>query len=81
MEIGLGYVPPPMRNDPLPFVAAWKKSGAFFSDNSMIVAKVLHGLFTHRLSISQLMGPVASRRWQAKPLRPKTGCQNSDWPA
>ena len=24
----------------------------------MIVAKVLHGLFTHRLSISQLMGPV-----------------------
>jgi regulator of sigma E protease len=57
-KLGFGYVPPPMRNDPLPFVAAWKKSGAFFSDNSMIVAKVLHGLFTHRLSISQLMGPV-----------------------
>ena len=38
--------------------AAWKKSGAFFQNNSLIVAEVLDRLFTHRLSISQLMGPV-----------------------
>jgi regulator of sigma E protease len=47
-----------MRDQPLPFVAAWKKSGAFFRNNSMIVAEVLDRLFTHRLSVSQLMGPV-----------------------
>jgi regulator of sigma E protease len=56
----LGFAPQPvlMRDQPLPFVAAWKKSGAFFRNNSMIVAEVLDRLFTHRLSVSQLMGPV-----------------------
>jgi regulator of sigma E protease len=47
-----------MRNQPLSFIAAWEKSGAFFKNNSLIVAEVLDRLFTHRLSISQLMGPV-----------------------
>ena len=56
----LGFAPQPvlMRDQPLPFVAAWKKSGAFLRNNSMIVAEVLDRLFTHRLSVSQLMGPV-----------------------
>jgi regulator of sigma E protease len=56
----LGFAPQPvlMRNQPLPFVAAWKKSGAFFRNNSLIVAEVLDRLFTHRISVSQLMGPV-----------------------
>jgi regulator of sigma E protease len=56
----LGFAPQAvfMRDQPLPFVAAWKKSGAFFKNNSLIVAEVLDRLFTHRLSVSQLMGPV-----------------------
>jgi regulator of sigma E protease len=56
----LGFAPQPvlMRNQPLSFIAAWEKSGAFFKNNSLIVAEVLDRLFTHRLSISQLMGPV-----------------------
>jgi regulator of sigma E protease len=56
----LGFAPQPvlMRDQPLPFMAAWKKSGVFFRNNSMIVAEVLDRLFTHRLSVSQLMGPV-----------------------
>ena len=56
--LGFAPQPVPMRDQPLPFVAAWKKSGAFFQNNSLIVAEVLDRLFTHRLSISQLMGPV-----------------------
>jgi regulator of sigma E protease len=56
----LGFAPQPvlMRNQPLPFVAAWKKSGVFFRNNSVIVFEVLDRLFTHRLSMSQLLGPV-----------------------
>jgi regulator of sigma E protease len=56
----LGFAPEPvlMRDQPLPFLAAWKKSGVFFRNNSLIVAEVLDRLFTHRLSMSQLMGPV-----------------------
>jgi regulator of sigma E protease len=56
----LGFSPQyvPFRDAPLPFFAAWRKSGVFFKDNSMIVAEVLDRLFTHRLSVSQLMGPV-----------------------
>jgi regulator of sigma E protease len=56
----LGFAPQAvlMRDQPLPFIAAWEKSGAFFKNNSLIVAEVLDRLFTHRLSMSQLMGPV-----------------------
>ncbi len=34
------------------------KSLAFFKNNSLLVGEVLDRLFTHRLSVSQLMGPV-----------------------
>jgi regulator of sigma E protease len=57
-KLGFGYVQPPMRDDPMPFFAAWKQSFIFFRNNSMIVGEVLSRLFTHRLSVSQLMGPV-----------------------
>lgn len=57
-KLGFSYVPPPMRDEPLPFLAAWKQSFVFFKNNSMIVGEVLSRLFTHRLSVSQLMGPV-----------------------
>ncbi len=57
-KLGFTYVPPPMRDEPLPFLAAWEKSFVFFKNNSLVVGEVLERLFTHRLSVSQLMGPV-----------------------
>ena len=60
----LGFIPssPPYREAPLPFVAAWGKAAGFFKDNSLLVGEVLERLFTHRLSVSQLMGPVGIAR-------------------
>ena len=60
--LGFAPQPVPIRDQPLPFFAAWKKSGIFFRNNSMIVAEVLNRLFTRRLSVSQLMGPVGIAR-------------------
>ncbi len=56
----LGFSPEavPFRDQPLSFAASAKKSVIFFKSNSLLVADVLKGLFTHRLSVSQLMGPV-----------------------
>jgi regulator of sigma E protease len=56
----LGFSPQavPIRHQPLSFLAAGKKSYIFFKSNSLLVAEVLDRLFTHRLSMSQLMGPV-----------------------
>lgn len=74
----LGFTPePPLyHNAPLSFSMAERKSVAFFKDNSLLVADVLKGLFTHRLSVSQLMGPVGIaqvageaaevKNWQSK---------------
>jgi regulator of sigma E protease len=60
----LGFIAssPPYREAPLSFVAAWGKSAGFFKDNSVLVGEVLQRLFTHRLSVSQLMGPVGIAR-------------------
>lgn len=57
-KLGFGYAPPPMRHAPMSFAAASKQSLLFFKSKSTLVAEVLRGLFTHRLSVSQLMGPV-----------------------
>jgi regulator of sigma E protease len=56
----LGFVPKPIpiRDEPLSLPSAWNKSLGFFKDNSLLVGEVLQRLFTHRLSVSQLMGPV-----------------------
>jgi regulator of sigma E protease len=56
----LGFVgkEPPIQKKPLPIPAAWNKSAQFFKSNSLLVAEVLERLFTHRLSVKQLMGPV-----------------------
>lgn len=57
-RLGFSPQPVPVRDQPLPFLAASDKSFAFFKSNSMLVAEVLDRLFTHRISVSQLMGPV-----------------------
>jgi len=56
--LGFNPQPPPIRHQPLSFLAAANKSFGFLKSNTMLVAQVLHGLFTHRISASQLMGPV-----------------------
>ena len=57
-RLGFTPEPPQFRDAPLSFSVAEKKSLLFFKSNSLLVADVLKGLFTHRLSVSQLMGPV-----------------------
>ena len=57
-RLGFYPKPTPMIDRPLPLTAAWGKSVKFFENNVLLVGDVLKGLFTHRLSVSQLMGPV-----------------------
>jgi regulator of sigma E protease len=41
---------------------AWTKSTAFCADNSFLIVEVLQRIFTHRVSVSQLSGPVGIAR-------------------
>jgi regulator of sigma E protease len=61
-KLGFAPQPVPIRDEPLPLGAAWGKSTLFFRDNALLVGEVLQRLFTHRLSVSQLMGPVGIAR-------------------
>ena len=57
-KLGFAAVPIPIREEPLHLLPAVHKSLGFFKTNSLLVGEVLQRLFTHRLSVSQLMGPV-----------------------
>jgi len=56
--LGFSTTQIPMRDEPLSLVSAAGKSLVFFRDNSLLVGEVLDRLFTHRLSVNQMMGPV-----------------------
>ena len=56
--LGFDSVPIPIVNRPLSISSAWGQSVDFFESNSLLVAEVLQRLFTHKLSVTQLMGPV-----------------------
>ncbi len=56
--LGFSTNPIPIHDEPLSFSSAWRESLGFFKDNSLLVGEVLQRLFTHRLSVTQLMGPV-----------------------
>ena len=60
----LGFVPTPSptREDPLPWGKALIKSRAFCADNSLLIFEVLRGLFTQKVSMTQLAGPVSIAR-------------------
>jgi regulator of sigma E protease len=60
--LGFAPVPIPIRADPLPIAAAFSKSAAFCKDNSFLIVEVLQRLFTHKVSVSQLSGPVGIAR-------------------
>jgi len=57
-KLGFSSVPMPIKEEPLPMGKAAGKSLAFFKNNSLLVGEVVQRLFTHKLSVTQLMGPV-----------------------
>jgi regulator of sigma E protease len=60
----LGFVPvlPPVGPSPLPLPAAARKSVKFCAENSSLIVEVLGRIFTHKVSVSQLSGPVGIAR-------------------
>jgi regulator of sigma E protease len=61
-KLGFAATAIPFRTDPLPINKAVAKSTAFCSDNSFLIVDVLGRLFTHKVSVNQLQGPVGIAR-------------------
>ncbi len=61
-KLGFFTVPTPTHRDPLPWGEAVVKSRAFCAEKSTLIFEVLRGLFTHKVSVSQLAGPVGIAR-------------------
>jgi regulator of sigma E protease len=61
-KLGFLTVPFPTRNDPLPWGMAVTKSRQFCAEKSLLIFEVLHGLFTRKVAVSQLAGPVGIAR-------------------
>lgn len=61
-KLGFASAPVPYRNNPLPLRQAVGKSASFCADNSFLIVEVLQRIFTHRISMSQLSGPVGIAR-------------------
>jgi regulator of sigma E protease len=57
-KLGFAPVLTPMRDEPLSLASAGAKSLSFFKTNALLVGEILDRLFTHRLSMKQMMGPV-----------------------
>ncbi len=59
----LGFKPMgPTHHDPLPFGSAVVHAKAFCRDNSVLIFQVLGGLFTSKVHMSQLSGPIGIAR-------------------
>ena len=61
-KLGFTPVPVPFRHDPLPFSEAVVKSREFCVDNSSLIVEVLGRIFTRKVAVSQLSGPVGIAR-------------------
>jgi regulator of sigma E protease len=61
-QLGFAPVPVPIRNSPLPAGKAVAKATTFCAENSFLIVEVLQRIFTHRISVSQLSGPVGIAR-------------------
>jgi regulator of sigma E protease len=57
-KLGFAPVPTPIRDEPLSLATAGVKSLVYFKTNALLVGEILERLFTHRLSVKQMMGPV-----------------------
>jgi regulator of sigma E protease len=61
-KLGFAARPTPLHDAPLPLNQALQKSTAFCIDNSTMIFDVLGGIFTHKVAVSQLSGPVGIAR-------------------
>jgi regulator of sigma E protease len=61
-QLGFARAPYPTRTNPLPLGQAVSKSTSFCADNSFLIVEVLQRIFTHRIAVSQLSGPVGIAR-------------------
>jgi len=57
-RLGFAAAATPIRDQPMSLPAAISSSAGFFKNNSLLVGEVLQRLFTHKLSVTQMMGPV-----------------------
>jgi regulator of sigma E protease len=76
--LGFVLVPTPFRSQPLPIGQAVNKAEGFCADNSMLIFEVLQRLFTRKVAISELQGPVGIARMagdaaEMKGWQPKFG--------
>src|SRR5579862_8937418 len=68
----LGFKPTgPTKEDPLPWGKAIDQSKAFCRDNSFLIVEVLGGLFTHKVAVSQLSGPIGIARMAGQAFKMK----------
>lgn len=56
--LGFAGVLPAMRTNPLPFGQAFSKSLDFCGSSSFFIVEVLERIFVHKVSVSQLSGPI-----------------------
>jgi regulator of sigma E protease len=61
-KLGFVTVPFPTRHDPLPWGKAVTKSRQYCAEKSFFIFEVLRGLFTQKVAVSQLTGPVGIAR-------------------
>ena len=61
-KLGFAPVMPPQRDNPLPLGQAVTKATNFCADNSFLIVEVLQRIFTHKVAVSQLAGPVGIAR-------------------
>lgn len=61
-KLGFVPVPVPFGTSPLPLDAAAVKSGKFCVENSSLIVEVLGRIFTRKVSVSQMSGPVGIAR-------------------
>jgi regulator of sigma E protease len=61
-RLGIREAEPPGRPSPLPLSKAVIKSEQFCADNSSLIVEVLGRIFTRKVSVSQLSGPVGIAR-------------------
>jgi regulator of sigma E protease len=61
-KLGFVVVPVPLRHDPLGARMAAVKSTHFCADGSLLIVQMLQRIFEHKVSVSQLSGPVSIAR-------------------
>ena len=57
-RLGFQAVPPPVKVEQLSFPKAFAASVAFNRKNASLIGEVLHGMFTRRVSVRSLSGPI-----------------------